>query len=257
MLGEMTNIDFRTRLGYDYDNPEWLRCSSSYFDAKTHIINKLIYGLYGDDILSTKSTLHKLYLIKNYNHRYTIVFEFNGEYRNTDIIPWILISTVDKILEWWDITNRNNLDIEYVTRGGRPINQNYYRVMWESYTNNNRFRGLHSDGIDERHPRFKDMCSWMYNHNYHEYNQVINRTHTPYDPYRNRENPLAQELIQQRAQYRGLGIQPGYSDYNRGGEDFYQQVQQISQYYNGGHRQEEPIVERVSSINRLRKILKI
>ena len=41
-----------------------------------------------------------------------------------------------------------------------------------------------------------------------------------------------------------------------GGEDFYQQAQQISQYYNGGYRQEEPIVESDSYIKRLRKKLK-
>lgn len=171
----MTDIDYRTRLGYGYNNPEWLRCPSSYIDTKTRIINKLIHGLYRDDMLSKNSTLRRLYLIRNYNNRYTIVFELDGEYRNNDIISWILINTVDKILEWWDITNRNNLDIEYITRGRRPINQNYYQVMWESFTNKSKFRGVYSDNVDERHPRFRDMCRWMYNHNPREYDGHMNR----------------------------------------------------------------------------------
>jgi hypothetical protein len=129
--------------------------------------------------------------------------------------------------------------------------------MWESFTNNSKHRGFRSDGIDENHPRFQDMCRWMYNHNPMEYDGHMNR----YDPYRYEKYPQAQEFIRQRAQYRGLGVQPGYSDYNRGGEDFYQQVQQISQYYNGGHRQEEPpnvtVTQRVSKLNKLLKKLKL
>ena len=45
-----------------------------------------------------------------------------------------------------------------------------------------------------------------------------------------------------------------------GGESFYQQAQQISQYYNGGYRQEEPIVmvtQRVSKLSKLLKKLKL
>ena len=227
----MTDIDCRTRLGYGYNNPEWLRCPSSYVDNKTHVINKLIKGLYGDDILSKNTTLRRLYLIRNYHNRYTIVFELDGEYRNSDIIPWILINTVDKILEWWDITKRNNLDVEYITRGRRPINQNYYQLMWESFTNKSRFRGMNSDGIDE-HPRFQDMCRWMYNHNPREYDGHMNR----YDPYRYREHPQAQELAQQRARFgeldhpqygqrqRSIGVMPGEYNVVMGGEQFYQQA---------------------------------
>jgi hypothetical protein len=254
MLGEMTDIDYRVRLGYGYDNPEWLRCPSSYVDVKTHVINKLIQGLYGDDILSKNSTLRRLYLIRNYHTRYTIVFEFelNTEYRNNDILTWILITTVDKILEWWDITKRNNLDVEYITRGRRPINQNYYQVMWESFTNKSRFRGMNSDGINENHPRFQDMCRWMYNHNPREYGGHMNR----YDPYRYQPNPQ-QELLQQ---YHGRGIgqldHPSYEQFQqRGG------IQQGYYDYNimGGQRQQQIIIpleeiERIET-GRIKKML--
>ena len=205
-------------------------------DRRTKTLNKLIYGLFRKDILSDKSTLRKLYLVKSYTHSYTIVFEMDGDYRSDDTLIWIIISTVDKILEWCDITDSYNLDIEYITRGRRPINKNYFELLFRLYSHNN--RGYSRDGVDNFHPRFEKMCRWMYNNKYHEYNESINRSRT-YDPYRYQENSQAQGLIQQRAQYRGLGVQPGYSDYNRGGEDFYQRAQEISQYYNGGYRQEE------------------
>ncbi len=35
----------------------------------------------------------------------------DGNYRNEDILLNILVSTVDKILEWCDITDRYNLDV--------------------------------------------------------------------------------------------------------------------------------------------------
>lgn len=229
-------------------------------DRKTKALNKLIYGLFRQDILSENSTLRKLYLVKSYTHSYTIVFEMDGDYRSDDTLIWIIISTVDKILEWCDITDSYNLDIEYITRGRRPINKNYFELLFRLYSNNNRCYSR--DGVDNFHPRFEKMCRWMYNNKYHEYNESINRGRT-YDPYRYQENSQAQGLIQQRAQYRGLGVQPGYSDYNRGGEDFYQRVQEISQYYNGGYRQEEQpnftVTQRVkkeSLITRLKNNLK-
>ena len=212
-------------------------------DRKTKALNKLIYGLFRQDILSENSTLRKLYLVKSYTHSYTIVFEMDGDYRSDDTLIWIIISTVDKILEWWDITDSYNLDIEYITRGRIPINKNYFELLFRLYINNNR------GGVDNFHPRFEKMCRWMYNNKYHEYQAAINRT---YDPYRYQEYPQAQEFIRQRAQYRGEGIQLGYS---RGGEDFYQQAQQISQYYNGVNTQEQPIVTVTQRVSKLSKLL--
>ena len=97
--------------------------------------------------------------------------------------------------------------------------------MWESFTNNSKYRGFRSDGIDENHPRFQDMCRWMYNHNPREYDGHMCR----YDPNRYRPNPQ-QELLQQ---YRGRGI----GQLDLGVEPF---QQRMSQYYNGGYRQDEP-----------------
>jgi len=223
-------------------------------DRRTKVLNKLICCLYRKDILSENSTLRGLYLVKSYSGCYTIVFEMDGHYHNEDILTNILVTTVDKILEWWDITDSYNLDIECVTRGRRPTNTNYFELLFYSYSGQGNIRGYNPNGVDNFHPRFEKMCRWMYNNRYHEYNQVINRTPTPYDPYGYRENPIAQELIQQRAQYEGLGIQPGYSDYGRSigrlghiGIDPLQQQsldqnrrQQMARYYNGGYRQEEP-----------------
>lgn len=233
-------------------------------DRKTRALNKLIYGLFRKDILSENSTLRALYVVKSYSDCYTIVFEMDGEYRNQDILTNILVSTVDKILEWWDITDNYNLDIECVTRGRRPINKNYFDWMFNSYISNSS-RGYSMEGVDNFHPRFTKMCRWMHYHKPQEYQSAINKT---YDPYRFRENPQAQELAQQRAQFGELdhpgygqlqqrGMQQGYYNYDIDNIRDQRRQQQISQYYNGGHRQEEPIAERVSSINRLRKLLKI
>ena len=191
------------------------------YDRKTKVLNKLIYGLFKKDILSENSNLRALYLVKSYTHCYTIVFEMDGDYRSDDILNWILISTVDKILQWWDITDSYNLDIEYVTRGRRPINKNYFELLFNSYNSRGNTRGYNPNGVDNFHPRFTKMCRWMYNHKPNEYNAAMNRS---YDPYRYRENPQAQDLIQQRAQFRGEGIRPGEYNSVMGGEQFYRQV---------------------------------
>jgi len=235
-----------------YHNPNrW--SPDSLNDERIKVLNKLIYGLFRKDMLSENSTLRSLHLVKSYTNCYTIVFEIDGDYRNEDILTNILVSTVDKILEWWDITDSYNLDVEYITRGRRPINKNYFELMFYSYMSNSS-RGYSRYGVDNFHPRFEKMCRWMYNHKPNEYNAAINGSRT-YDPYRYEEYPQAQEFIRQRAQYRGEGIQPGYYDNIRGGEDFYQRAQQLSQYYNGGHRQEEPIVEVKQRVSKLSKIL--
>jgi hypothetical protein len=191
------------------------------YDRKTKALNKLINGLFKKEILSENSTLRALYLVKSYTHCYTIVFEMDGDYRNEDILIEILVSTVDKILEWWDITDSYNLDVEYITRGRRPINKNYFELLFHSYNSRGNTRGYNPNGVDNFHPRFTKMCRWMYNHKPNEYNAAMNRS---YDPYRYRENPQAQELIQQRAQFRGEGIRPGEYNSVMGGEQFYQQV---------------------------------
>lgn len=257
----------------NYYNPNRMTTVSPY-DRKTKALNKLLYGLFKENILSKDSTLNGLYLVKSYSHCYTIVFELDGEYRNEDVLIWIMVSTVDKILEWWDITDCYNLDIEYVTRGRRPINKNYFELMFHSYNNRNRgVRGWSSSSsngeVDNFHPRFEKMCRWMYNHKYHEYSAAMKRS---YDPYRYQENPIAQELAQQQEvlqQLRGStfgelehpgygqlqqrgGIQQGYYDYSIGGEQ--QRQQQMSELY---ERRSEPIVESDSYIKRLRKKLKI
>jgi len=167
---------------------------------RTQVLNKLIYSLFKDEILSDKTTLIGLYLVKSYFDCYTIVFDMDGNYRNEDILIDILVSSVDKILGWCDITDRYNLDIQYTTRRGkRPININYYELMFNSYVNNPN-RGYSRDGVDNFHPRFEKMCRWMHYNKPREYQSAMNRT---YDPYRYRDHPQAQELSQQRELLRG------------------------------------------------------
>ena len=194
-------------------------------DKRTRVLNKLIYSLFKDDILSDNTTLRGLYLVKSYFDCYTLVFEMDGHYRNEDILLNILVSTVDKILEWCDITDRYNLDVQYVTRGRRPININYYELMFNSYVNNPS-RGYSRDGVDNFHPRFEKMCRWMHYNKPRDYQAAMNRT---YDPYRYRGNVQSQELIQQRARFgeldhpqygqrqRNIGIQPGEYNVMMGG----------------------------------------
>lgn len=254
MTEVISNIDYRVRLGQDYSNPEWLRCSMSYEDRKSKVINKLIHGLFRDDILSKNSNLSSLYLIRNCDYRYTLVFEINGSYNNESILISALLTSVDKILEWWDIPKRNNLDVEFVTRGHRSVCKNYYQLMWDIYTK--RYRGF-GNGIDNTHPRFEGMCRWMYEHNYHEYNNGMNRS---YDPYRYEEYPQAQELIRQREQLRG--IPRGELNVIMGGQDFYQQSLGIqrgdfNQYIDSRLRMSLPIEEKVNDVTKTSIITRI
>ena len=189
-------------------------------DKKIKVLNKLIYSLFKDEILSDNTTLRGLYLVKSNFDCYTIVFDMDGNYRNEDILIDILVSSVDKILGWCDITDRYNLDVHYITRGRRPININYYELMFNSYVNNPS-RGYSRDGVDNFHPRFEKMCRWMHYNKPRDYQAAMNRT---YDSYRYRGNVQAQELSRQREQYRGAGIQPGEYNVVMGGEQFYQQA---------------------------------
>jgi len=83
-------------------------------DKKIKVLNKLIYSLFKDEILSDNTTLRGLYLVKSYFDCYTIVFDMDGNYRNEDILIDILVSTVDKILGWCDITDKYNLDVQFI-----------------------------------------------------------------------------------------------------------------------------------------------
>lgn len=208
--------------------------SESPNDKRTKVLNKLIYCLFKDDILADNTTLRGMYLVKSYFDCYTIVFEVDGNYRNQDILTNILVSTADKILEWWDITDSYNLDIECVTRGRRPINKNYFDWMFNSYISNSS-RGYSLEGVDNFHPRFTKMCRWMHYHKPQDYQVAINKT---YDPYGYRENRLAQELAQQRVQFgeldhpgygvqrqRSIGIMPGEYNVMVGYESLPQQIQ--------------------------------
>lgn len=260
MTEVISNIDYRVRYGQDYSNPEWLRCSISYEDRKTKVINKLIHGLFKDDILSKNSNLGSLYLIRNYDYRYTLVFEINRSYNNESILISALLTSVDKILEWWDIPKRNNLDVEFVIRGHRSVCKNYYQLMWDIYIK--RYSGF-GNGIDNTHPRFEGMCRWMYEHNYHEYNAGMNRS---YDPYRYEEHPQAQELIRQREQFIGRGIPRGELNVIMDGQDFYQQSLGIqrgdfNQYIDSRLQREIPVelpIERqISTLTRLKNKLNI
>jgi hypothetical protein len=202
-------------------------------DKITIVLNKLIYCLFKDEILSNNTTLRGLYLVKSYSDCYTVVFEMDGHYRNEDILINILVLTVDKILEWCDITDRYNLDVQYVTRGRRPTNINYYELMFNSYVNNTS-RGYNRDGVDNFHPRFEKMRRWMHYKKPREYQSGMSGA---YDPYRYRGNVQAQELVQQRVRFgeldhpqygqrqRSIGIQPGEYNVMVGYEGLPQQIQ--------------------------------
>jgi len=193
-----------------YYPSHWSYCDTPY-DKKTDVINNLIYCLFRKDILSSNSNLRRLYLVRYspYYRDYTLVFEIDGDYNSQDILISILLNTTDKILDWCDLTDRGGLDIELNTRGRRGIIRNYYEIMWDSYTSRGSYG--HRDRVDETHPRFQDMCRWIYHNKPREYDSVMNK----YDPYRYQSDYRREELVRQRE----LSIQRQI----RGGEQFYQQ----------------------------------
>lgn len=226
-----------------YYPSHWSYCDTPY-DKKTDVINNLIYCLFRKDILSSNSNLRRLYLVRYspYYRDYTLVFEIDGDYNSQDILISILLNTTDKILDWCDLTDRGGLDIELNTRGRRGIIRNYYEIMWDSYTSRGSFG--YREKVDETHPRFEDMCRWIYHNKPREYDSVMNNK---YDPYRYRPNE-EQQMLQR---FRGRGLvqlthpHPEY-DVNRfqiDDEEFRNQVERISQYYNQSNIQTEPIIE--------------
>ena len=224
------------------------------YDRKTKVINNLIHCLFSKDILSYNSNLRRLFLVRYspYYRDYTLVFEMDGEYNSRNTLNWILLTTTDKILDWCDLTERGRLDIEFITRGRRGIILNYYEIMWNSFTSRDSFG--RRERIDETHPRFEQMCRWVYHNKPQEFDSVMNKHYNPYK-YRFNEE---QEMLRQ---FRGRGLgqldHPEY-DINRfqiDDEEFRNQAERLSQYYNGNRS--EPIIEDGGFMTRMRKLIKI
>lgn len=250
-------------------NPDWNRNFREDQDKVTRVIDRVI-DMELSDYIRTDTMLSDVYFTKYWGWvNYCLVYKIKERYNNIGILIGAILESTDEVLKWYDLTTKFNFNIIIVTPY-ETFRFTYLDLLYEYVTmsdGNGRFTSVRT--LLNTHPRIQLMKEWVTR--YREYERVTQKTVFSNHPYSTIEkNGEVGEFLKLRndnkptpQEYRGLGIQPGYSDYNRGGEDFYQQVQQISQYYNGGYRQEEQsnltVTQRVkkeSLITRLKNNLK-
>lgn len=253
-------------------NPDWNRNFREESNKVTKVIDQILDMSVREYVGQERTMLQDVYFTKYWGwDNYCLVYRMREDYDNLEVLFGAVLESTDDVLRWYDMTEFVNFNV-YIITPYRTFRLTYLDLLYE-YVTMNHSRG--SVSTINNHPRIRKMKEWV--SMYREYERYTSKSTLSRDPYsymdrgreqreflglRNDNRPLPPQ------QYRGLGVQPGYSDYGRGGESFYRQSleqrlqeqlrqQNMRQYYNGGHRQEEPIVERVSSIKKLRKILKI
>jgi hypothetical protein len=250
-------------------NPDWNRNFREDQDKITRVIDRVI-DMELSDYIRTDTMLSDVYFTKYWGWvNYCLVYKIKERYNNIGILIGAILESTDEVLKWYDLTTKFNFNIIIVTPY-ETFRFTYLDLLYEYVTmsdGNGRFTSVRT--LLNTHPRIQLMKEWVTR--YREYERVTQKTVFSNHPYSTIEkNGEVGEFLKLRndnkptpQEYRGLGKQPGYSDYSRGGEDFYQRVQQISQYYNGGYRQEEQsnltVTQRVkkeSLITRLKNNLK-
>ena len=130
-------------------------------DRITDIFNNLI-RITGQD--NCGELLQGLHMYKTYEN-YELVFDIRNEYRNPNIMLEAILATVDKLLEWFDITEFCNFNIlirinEYVQK---CIRMTYFELFQKVLTQGsgydpNTFRPR--NGMIVIHPRYERFMKW-------------------------------------------------------------------------------------------------
>ena len=130
-------------------------------DRITDIFNNLIRTT-GQD--NCGELLQGLHMYKTYE-TYELVFDIRNEYRNPNIMLEAILATVDKLLEWFDITEFCNFNIlirinEYVQK---CIRMTYFELFQKVLTQGsgydpNTFRPR--NGMIVIHPRYERFMKW-------------------------------------------------------------------------------------------------
>ena len=98
-------------------------------DRVTKIFNNLIKIVIGDVFGDSSTVLNiKMYRVRD---NYDLVFTIRNRYNNPDILLEAVLETVDKCLEWFDLTDLVNFNIIIDIQGHKPTYTTYFELMYD------------------------------------------------------------------------------------------------------------------------------
>lgn len=206
-------------------NPDWNRNFREDRDKKTKLFDEILDMTIREHTKYQRTMLEDVYFTKYWGwDNYCLVFKMKEDYDNLEVLFGDVLECTDDALRWYDITEFINFNV-YIITPYRTFRLTYLDLLYE-YVTMSHSRG--SVGTINNHPRLRKMKEWVTR--YSEYERYTRKSTLSRDPYsymdrgreqreflglRNDNRPLPSEHI---------GMLPGYSDYSRGGEQFYQQA---------------------------------
>jgi hypothetical protein len=232
-------------------NPDWNRNFREVQDKKTRMFEQILDMTIREHTKYNRTTLEDVYFTKYWGWgNYCLIFKMKEDYDNLELLFGSVLETTDDALSWYDVTEFVNFNV-YIITPYRTFRLTYLDLLYEYVTmNHNRV----SPSRINNHPRIRKMIQWV--SRYVEYERHTKKG-TPYDPYSYSEIGKEQmEYLRLRndnrrlppQEYRGLGIQPGYHNYDI---DNLRRDQRILQQM-GEIMEPRPIVEKESLMTRIK-----
>jgi hypothetical protein len=200
-------------------NPDWNRNFREDQDKVTRVIDEIL-DMELSDYIRTDTMLSDVYFTKYWGWvNYCLVYKIKERYNNIGILIGAILESTDEVLKWYDLTTKFNFNIIIVTPY-ETFRFTYLDLLYEYVTmsdGNGRFTSVRT--LLNTHPRIQLMKEWVTR--YREYERVTQKTVFSNHPYSTIEkNGEVGEFLKLRndnkptpQEYRGLGKQPGYSDY--------------------------------------------
>ena len=139
-------------------------------DRVTKIFNNLIKIVIGDVFRDSSTVLNiKMYRVRD---NYDLVFTIRNRYNNPDILLEAVLETVDKCLEWFDLTDLVNFNIIIDIQGHKPTYTTYFELMYDMMKKS---RGgfTYRYGRIDVNSRYEKCMRWNYeNEHRKEYNAL-------------------------------------------------------------------------------------
>ena len=128
-------------------------------DRVSKIFNNLIKIVIGDVFGDSSTVLNiKMYRVRD---NYDLVFTIRNRYNNPDILSEAVLETVDKCLEWFDLTDFVNFNIIIDIQGYRPTYTTYFDLMYDM-VKKSRGGFTYRHGRIDTNSRYEKCMRWNY-----------------------------------------------------------------------------------------------
>jgi hypothetical protein len=198
-------------------NPDWNRNFREDQDKVTKVIDQILDMSIKQYVGRERSMLQDVYFTKYWGWgNYCLVYKMKEDYDNLEVLFGAVLESTDDVLRWYDVTQFVNFNL-YIITPYRTFRLTYFDLLYEYVTMSH---SRVSQNTINNHPRIQQMKEWVTR--YREYERNTKKITLINDPYsymdRCREQREFLGLRNDNRQlppqeYRGLGIQPGYSDY--------------------------------------------